>query len=604
MESYYGQWDKNYDAYSNKAELTKEDIKARERREPVTTVVPMSRAQVLTFVTVCLNTLLQRPRLFELEGVGPEDVEPARVAEALLDNDLRHNNHIRLLWQWLLNIAIFGVGIFKVAYTKTTSKRLVRVETQPPTFMGNALGAPQTELRLEDVTDFVGNVIEVISPYNFFPDPTVAISDFQKGQFVASESWIGRHILANEVARGNIVGLEFVQTFNVSDESNRRRMPSDLGPDVFDVRYQKDTNIVLVTEVQLELIPAQTSFGGIALGTENTPSKWLVWIANDDRVIRFEPLGFAHNRFTYEVAELYPDVRYICNDGLVGSIAHLQDVANWLLNAHITNVRKVVGDRLVVKSSFVELEDLKARAPVIRIKEEASDFPIDDVIKQLSVVDVTTRHVQDAQILMDLAQQMTGVTDTAMGMFHTGRRSAREAAAVASYTGARLRIPTLQMFETCLIPLARQMLANHQQFLDVELLVRAVGEETNPNSVMRFIRASRDKIVGSFDFVVMDATTPTERGVIASAIGELMTSLPGGLQTLLSLGYDPQKILNEWMILMGIKHPERFKLDQERAKELVNQVLASNMLYGQRQPTLGEGQPTEPVSNNRGEAGA
>ena len=580
MSSYYADWDAAYKAFALETELTESDKKAAERREPVHTVIPLSRAQALTFVTLNMSTLLQRPRLFELQGVGPEDEEPARVAEALLDNDLRNNRYIGLLWQWLLNIAIFGVGIFKIAYTRRHSKKLARLSTEGLQFAGTTLEAGKEFVDFVDTIDFIGNELEVISPYNFFPDPSVTISEFQKGEFVASEAWVGRHILAQMEADGQIAGLEFVRKSDAFDtEGSRRRMPMDTDSTEMDLRGDSGQS-VLVTEVQINIVPSQFLVDGKPLGDEKQPVKWMVWIANDHRIIKCEPLGFVHNQFTYAVAELYPDVRSLCNNGVVGSILNIQDVVNWLINSHITNVRKVIGDKLVVKSSFVEYEDLRSRAPVIRVKEEANDIPLTDIIQQLSVVDVTTNHVRDAQVLIDLAQTTTGVTDNALGMYHTGRRSAREAASVAQYTSARLRIPTLQMYTSCLEPMARQMLSNHQQFLDAEVVIRAVSDTPNPEATMRFIKASREKLVGSYDFVILDATTPSERVSIATAISELFVNLPGGLQTVISLGYDPQKLLNEWMILMGIKHPERFKLEQARAQELVRQVVAAQQLYG------------------------
>jgi hypothetical protein len=544
-----------------------------------------------------MNTLLQRPNFFELQAIGPEDVEGARLAEALLNNDLRQNRFPLLLWQWLLSVAVFGVGIFKIIYTRRYATQFVKQQIPPTTFGNNIVGLPSEEIVPMKRLEFIGNMLEVISPYDFYPDPNYSLSDFQKGEFVASDTWYGRHQLRLLEANGEIAGLDFVGSFRETDELvRRRREVSEIFPTTSQLKHSKQYQI---TEVQLNLIPSDFMVDNQPLGPETEPQKWVVWIANNQRIIKAEPLGYLHDKFTYALAEIYPDLLRIAGDSLAGTISSLQDLASWFVNSHMTNVRKVIGDKLIVKPSLVEVEDLRQRRSVIRLKEEANDIPISDVIQQLGVADVTKGHVQDADWFIQLAQLTTGLTENAMGSFYTGRRSAREAATVANSIASRIRMPAMQMFTSCFEPMAKQMLMNHQQGLDVEVIVRIVGEEQQ-SGLLSFARASREKIIGNFDFVPVDATTPGERVGLSVALGEFMTSIPGGLQTLLSLGYDPRKFVEEWLILLGFRHPKRFLLDEERAKQLVQQITATQILYGNGQPRPPNGGQEAPG----GQAGA
>jgi hypothetical protein len=40
---------------------------------------------------------------------------------------------------------------------------------------------------VEELTQYEGNKVTYISPYTFFPDPSVKLADFQKGAFCATE---------------------------------------------------------------------------------------------------------------------------------------------------------------------------------------------------------------------------------------------------------------------------------------------------------------------------------------------------------------------------------------------------------------------------------
>lgn len=594
MSSYYATWDAAHEAYVNYRQPDADDAKAENRKEPTKSVIPLSRSQVLSFVVLNMAIYLQRPRFFEIDGVGPEDADSAKVAEALLENDLRHNRHVSLLWQWLLDIGRFGLGVFKAAYTTKMCKKLVRQSSEALTFMGNELAASTEQLVMGDALEFQGNELRVISPYNFFPDPTCPLRDFQAGEFCASEQWFNEPTLRELEAQGVIAGLDHVEPFDANLEGNQRRMPNQ--PSVLERGLHhtvaQSTGIYNIIEVQCKLIPSKFFIDGKPMGPEKTSVIWNIWIANDNRLIKAEPLGYMHNQFTYTVAELHPDTRDLCNEGLVGSIAQLQAVISWLVNSHITNVRKVIGDKLVAKTSLLEMEDLKERRSVIRVKEEANDIPLGDIIQQLKVTDVTTNHIADASFLMDLAQITTGVTDNAQGIFHTGRRSAREASNVAQAIAARLRMPALQMHCTGLEPLGKQMITNHQQGLTHEFFVRAVGAEADPGGYVKFIKASREQLVGSYDFAILDATTPSERTALAAALGAFLVKIPGGFQTIIAMGYDPRKFVQEWLILQGIKFPERFLLDPVRAQQLVQQTLVAQQLYAGPNPNNpGGGQP-------------
>jgi hypothetical protein len=129
---------------------------------------------------------------------------------------------------------------------------------------------------------------------------------------------------------------------------------------------------IIISEVQRTIIPTQYEVDGEPLGEEDYPVKYNMWIANDNRLIKCEPLNYLHNEFTYSMAQFVYDNNVLVSAGLSDVIDQLQATISWFINSRITNVRKVIGDKLVVNTQYVNMTDLQQRRPVIRLTGAAS----------------------------------------------------------------------------------------------------------------------------------------------------------------------------------------------------------------------------------------
>src|SRR5574343_386410 len=91
MTNYYEGWDHNNEVYLGVKVADKQDHEARNRSEPEKMIVPLTYAQVQTYIAFCTSLYTQRQRVFELVGTGEEDHKAAKVGEALIDRDLTWN---------------------------------------------------------------------------------------------------------------------------------------------------------------------------------------------------------------------------------------------------------------------------------------------------------------------------------------------------------------------------------------------------------------------------------------------------------------------------------------------------------------------------------
>lgn len=579
MSTYYASWDHHDEVYRGVHYPDKKDVKARERGEPEKMVVPLTYAQTQTFIAFCFALFYQRSSVFELQGMNKDGHVAAKIAESLVARDLNKSVFDARLYQLLLDVCRFGLGVVKTGWVE--EKQLVKMqqEVPPASFLGIPLGKPTTTEVEQWVMQFQGNKVVNVSPYRFFPDVRLPICRFQEGEFCASEDEMSITTLYSMENDGAVAGIKWIKPMTQDTEAAadrpRRLVHTTVQDNATVASDQMSQGTVILTEVQVNLIPAKFMIEEKPMGPETYPVKYNVWYVNDQRVVKAEPLGYVHNQFTYDVAEFSPDQHNIVNEGLAGTIDQLQAVITWFINSHITSVRKTIQNWLVVDPRGVNMKDIEDRSPVIRMKEGAAMAGIDRFVKQLGVVDVTQSHVQDAEYLQKIVQIVTGINDNALGMFHGGRRSATEARNVNSAVAARLKMIAQIIFRTCLEPMARKMVSNLRDGLSVETYVKVQGETTDLTAFGQFKKVSKADLVGEYDFDVFDGTLPSERFQQAQTLQELLTALMSNPAIIQVFGYDPRLLMKEVLELRGIKNPERFQIPMQQQGMIGNDPTGS-----------------------------
>lgn len=618
MSNFYDQWDDADMIYRGERAKDEEDKKANAQKAPSKIVVPLTYAQVQTFVAFAMNLLTQREYFYELEGTGEEDHKAAKLAEALLEQNLQYNQFTQVLYQFFLDIGRFSLGVVKTSWAKETEVVWIEQELPPSPFgvfgqVGSLLGrafnmpAPVPQKQTRQVrtkqTKYLGNDIRSISPYKFYPDTRLPLTDFQRGEFCGSEEEMTRAQLRQGEADGIYAGVSHIKDFQVSttprDGQRGKRFRGLTGTRPAEATHGQLKPTVIVTEIQVTIIPSEFKLSdGATLGSSTEPEKWIVSYANDDRIIRLEPLGYAHNNYTYRLGQFSPDQHGLVNESISEMVSHLQLVIDWLINSHITNVRKHISNKVVADPAGLYMEDLRDHKPVIRMKPGVANTGVDKYLKQLTVSDVTRGHIADVQVLMQFVSMTTAISDNLMGQYHTGRRSAREAANTATASGTRLRTIIKLIFDTCFLPLGRDMISNLRDGLDEETFVTVTGSSFTdwdgfnafkiPNEERYKIGVNRTHLGKRYDFKLFDGTLPSEKASQAETLEQTLLAMmrnPEGLTILTQvLGYDPAKLFTEVLTLRGIKHPQRFLLDPVRANLIQQAQIQQQQLT---QPTNG-----------------
>lgn len=586
MQRKYADWDRYDEVYRGIRMQDTEDKKAKEKKAPAKMVVPLGFAQLQTFAAFLQLTYTQREYFYELIGASPEDFKAAEVGQALLQRDLDYNNWNGILNQYLIDVGRFGIGIIKCHWVEETQWVDVDVPAKTLSFLGLSLNYSSAKTERVQRVKYQGNKLMNVTPYRFFPDPRLPMSRFQEGEFVASEEEYTYADLKQREAEGQVAGIDFIEPFK--DPSELRRA-SRFG--FIDVMKQQEVAIktdskppICITEIIIKLIPAKFKLDGKPIGPEDYPVKYLIWYANDARIVRIEPFNYIHDQFPYAVGEMHPDINHFLNGGLSEVIDELQDTISWFINSHITSIRRTIQNTLIVDPSGIVMDDLKNHRPVIRLQPDASRSGVERWVKQLDVRDATGSHVDNALALKQLMEVTTGINENLLGQFHGGRRSATEARNVTMSAGSRLKVIGSLLFTGSLEKLGRQMLSNLRDGLSVDTFVRMFGTAADGTKFQLFKKINRNDLVGDYDFAVFDGTQPSEKGYLADVLIEILTVLIQNPQIIMIVGIDPRAVLLEVMRMKGIKYPERFLIQNQTDAGAQLALQQMNMFNGNQQP--------------------
>lgn len=597
MSSNYSDWDNQDMIYRGERFLDVNDREQQRKDKPTKMIVPNTYAQVHTFASFLFLMFNQNETFFELNPSGDDDYGTKRMdCEKAMERDLRHSQWNRLLFQHLTDLGRFGPAILETSWVKKTS--MCFVSPGPVMQVPNVAMLPvQLGPEWREFTKFEGNEIKAVSPYRFFPDTRFPTVEFQKGEFCASEEEYSIGSLKDMEKSGEVAGIEWIKPFGRNGLSvdarggeTRTVMGASTGRGATNwlVGPSQSQKTALVTKVQVRLIPHDFKIDGEErLGPEEYQILYHVWYANDNRIIKLEPAYAWHDKFSWTMSHFTPDMNRTVNRGLADLIYRLQDVITWHINSRITDVRRNMRGRNVVDPAGIDMKSLDGDGDII-MRKSASKSGVDRWVKQLPVQDVTSGHMQDADLLAKMMEVVTGVNGNAMGQYNSGRRSAQEARVVTAGAAGRMKMHGHLIWETGLGPLGQMMLSNSRQSLSFDSFARLIGKQNDDapqldpatgvpiamgmtgdaKVAQRFsdFQGTPEEVICGDDYMVFDSTLASEKGFMAQSLGDLLNVLLSNPQAAAQFDIDPKAVLDEQQELRNGSNTSRFSFQARKAK--------------------------------------
>lgn len=534
-------------------------------------VVPMSYAILQVYMTQLMGLFSRRDPPLEIQGVGPEDVRPAKVMNAVIGWDQTQTNYMLELYSAMQDACKYGVGVLNDCWEEEYG--WMKQQPDPiERFMAYLTGKKPEPVRVWDrLTDY--NRVRSVDPYSFYPDPRISLSYLQEGDFSGHRIWRGYlQILAQSQDNGgNYFNVEAVQktaprgmTLRSRNRFNSSQMTLMGSMD------DKDRGFHAIDSAMISIVPRDWG-----LGDSNRPEKWHFAWADDRVIIRAHPSPYDHGRFNYSVLESNPDVHIFNNPGSIENIDGLQRFMNWFYNSHIQNVIRHLNNRMIYASSLIESDDVENPNAAMHIRltakgEEALASgrfsSISQMYQQLQITDVTGGMLKDVSFMMDLAMRMSGAADQMMGRATTERRTLGEIQRVGHEGSARMATLAGLFDIQALKPLALRWCSNRQQFTDEEQFVRITGtlaKQFGGELVGDRLRVTPKDLQGNYDYEPKMGPTPMNPEQMAQV---LMDGLVGIMKSEVLMGMpdkegkilDPHEILKEILRDKGIKNPDDF----------------------------------------------
>jgi hypothetical protein len=577
------QWEKNEEQYlaympAKVADRLREGARREGEPQYTTIEIPYSYAILLTAHTYITSTLLARNPIQQVSGRHGEAQQNEAAVEALLDYQLNVGGHLVPMYIWTLDALKYGVGVMGYYWDEesTTTSRYVM---QPKRFLGLEIPGQFEEKKIEETTiGYQGTRAYNVRPQDFYTDPAYPVSQFQKGDFCGRYLELSYlDVRDNAGADGQYFNLEALKANRRGSNPASRILGSSQvnlpGNNQLGLSGYDDDNeggIVHCHEIYVRIVPRDWG-----LGTGTKSEKWVFIIAEETVIIAAQPLGYYHDKFPFEVLEQEIDGHALFSRSMLETTKPLNDTLTWLLNTHFYNVRKSLNDQFIADPSKIVMKDLTDPNPgrIIRLKPAAYGSDIRAAVMQLPVQDITRANLQDAQLVQDMIQRVTGVNDSLMGMVNSGRKTATEVRSSTTFGINRLKTVTEYMSAVGMGPWTQQIIQTTQQLYDQERKFRIVGDLAQ-TATEKFAVVTPEDIAGFYDYIPVDGTLPVDRFAQVNMWNTLMqqaTALPQVMA-----GYDFTRIFAFVAQLAGLKNINQFKIQVVPDGAMANSVQAGN----------------------------
>jgi hypothetical protein len=551
----------------------------REDGEPeyTTLVVPYSYSALLSAHTYWTSVFLSRTPIHQFTGRHGEAEHQTQAIEALIDYQVGVGNLLSKYYVWLHDAPRYGCGILCTYWTEERT-RVSTIEEQPQMFAGMPLpGSKPRKVKVtREIVGYAGNKGMNVHPSDFILDPRVPMTEFQAGEFC------GRKIrLAwNDLVRGRASG----RYFNLDAAKKLGRTTKDTRDDWFgkDIKLPDTEDMSLAgelgdvgsydaVELWIDLIPKDWQ-----LGSSDYPEKWIFTLINGRVLVEARPFDSYHSRFPFHLLPNEVDGYSIYQRSMLEILEPLNDALTWLLNSHMYNVRAAMNNQFVFDPSRVVTKDLtrKGAGKLIRLKESAYGTDVRSVISQIPVVDMTQGHLRDMQILTDLVNRASGVTDNLMAVLNAGgRKTATEVRQQNTASLTRLKTHAEYWSSLAFGPHAQMLLQNTQQYFDQERAFKITGDL--PGGA-QFMQVSPVDIQGFYDYVPVDGTLPVDRYAQANLWKEILFGLSKAPE--LAMQFDLPGIFTWMAQVAGLKNINKFRVQATPDMQVLQQLQAGNIV--------------------------
>lgn len=477
-EQYDEKWKKYYKLYRSHLDDPKKSWNSK-------LFVPIS---FWIIETITPRLVAQLPK-FTTVPVGPDDVEPAKKMETLLEWAANQSELYVELVKAYKSALKYGTGIIKT-YHRVDKRRARKMQTPQIPLMATVdepiidpdtgeqmldmTGQPMFESREVEAgtmpgesqmmrytyTSYDGPAAECIDIFNFWVAPEA--HDIDSARYVVHRTYKELSYVKKRIEEGIYTLPDFIELEKVGDTAD-------------------DPALERLDEIGLGNGPGTDSTrNAVELLEFWTDDGRVITMANRKAIIRVQENPFDHSEKPFVRLVNYLQEHEFWGVGEIEPIEGLQDKQNALENSRIDNIRLVLNAMFAVNVSNIEdIADLTPRpGGVIRLK---GDYKPQETIQRIDFGDITASVYQEAAANLETIEKTSGVSNYQMGLDSPSLNQTATGVSIIQEAGAsRFGLKSKLIELMALRRLGRHYGTILQQFTTEERLIRLAGTTMDP----------------------------------------------------------------------------------------------------------------------------
>lgn len=488
-----------------------------------------------------------------IAGVTEEDDTKAETMQELLVYQLqRQNKFFPILYNWIKDSLITGLGIIKCYWERTEG-----YTTEQTKLNNEALQALiQTGVEITDLQgpDIYGDfLVTYQSPYYVKNAPkieNILISEFiyspdakslEEANFVAHKRKVTMSYLREREAQGVYANIDDIKV-DAYKSNLYDPIEEVVGDNYNDITYEEQ-------QARQEVIIYEC-YTKIDVNGDGILEDMIITICGDT-IIRMEQNYMGRHPF-FAISPTKDPHRIWVKRSYAELIGELQDLKVALTRQIMQNVALTNDPKMLLDETAINIDDFVQGRKVIRMKAGHS---LNEVAMPMPVSPLSPQTFTFLEWLEEQKENRTGITRYNQGLdANSLNKTATGISAILGQSSQRLELVARMFAETGLYELFRFMVSLNQKFIDQATVIRLTNKE---------MRITPEDLDGSFDLIVNAGISIATKESTIMATQTLLTAImqanAGGY--MISTPENIYNLFKKWIESIGFKNYGDFITD-------------------------------------------
>lgn len=517
-----------------------------------------------------------------IAGVTEEDDTKAETMQELLVYQLqRQNKFFPILYNWIKDSLITGLGIIKCYWERTEG-----YTTEQTKLNNEALQALiQTGVEITDLQgpDIYGDfLVTYQSPYYVKNAPkieNILISEFiyspdakslEDANFVAHKRKVTMSYLREREAQGVYANIDDIKV-DAYKTNTYDPIEEVVGDNYNDITYEEQ-------QARQEVIIYEC-YTKIDVNGDGILEDMIITICGDT-IIRMEQNYMGRHPF-FAISPTKDPHRIWVKRSYAELIGELQDLKVALTRQIMQNVALTNDPKMLLDETAINIDDFVQGRKVIRMKAGHS---LNEVAMPMPVSPLSPQTFTFLEWLESQKENRTGITRYNQGLdANSLNKTATGISAILGQSSQRLELVARMFAETGLYELFRFMVSLNQKFIDQATVIRLTNKE---------MRITPEDLDGSFDLIVNAGISIATKESTIMATQTLLTAImqanAGGY--MISTPENIYNLFKKWIESIGFKNygdyitdpaitQQRMLMEMQLKQQVLSQLPPEAMQY-------------------------